>query len=276
MTDFQSSLGLLKWRLKKYPRTAQSYLPALKEGKDAFYRWYRRISSKPSDGDFAAIALFRDVLHGTYVDIGANTGQSIESIKLFAPAAKIVSFEPNPELAVKLERRYRRDSSVSIKAIGLSDSVSALLLHVPVYLGFVYDGLASLNYADAKSWINNDTVFFFSPKRLSVRSHRCQVETLDMQGIDNPIFIKIDVEGFETNVIKGGVETLRRHEPILLVESLHDKPELQQLVATLGFRPYHYASGKFVPGFPAHGQTRNTFLITDGRFTQIERQHLSA
>jgi FkbM family methyltransferase len=87
--------------------------------------------------------LFRDVLHGTYVDIGANTGQSIESIKLFAPGANVVSFEPNPELADKLERRYRGDPKVKIKAIGLSDAVAMLTLHVPVYRGFVYDGLAS-------------------------------------------------------------------------------------------------------------------------------------
>jgi FkbM family methyltransferase len=269
MTDFKSELGLVKWRLKKYPRTAQSYFPFLKEAKDEFYRRYRRIARKPSEGDFAAISLFKDVVQGTYVDIGANTGQSIESIKLFAPAAKIVSFEPNPELAGKIARRYRTDPSVSIRAIGLSDAIAVLLLHVPAYRGFVYDGLASLNYADAQGWINNETVFFFSPKQLSIRSHRCLVETLDMQAIEDPVFIKIDVEGFETNVIKGGIETLRRHEPILLVESLHHKPELQQLVATLGFRPYHYARGKFVRGFPPPSQTRNTFLITDRRMAQI-------
>lgn len=269
MTDFRTTFGMLKWRLKKYPRTAQSYFPFLKSAKDEFYRQYRRVARKPSDDDFAAISLFSDVLHGTYVDIGANTGQSIESIKLFAPAAKIVSFEPNPELADKLERRYRGDASVSIKAVGLSDDVSVLLLHVPVYRGFVYDGLASLDYADAQSWINNDTVFFFSPKRLSVRSHRCKVETLDMQGIESPVFIKIDVEGFETHVIKGGMETLRRHEPVLLVESLHDKPELLELVSTLGYRPYHFDAGRFVPGFPEHGEARNSFLITDDRMVLI-------
>jgi hypothetical protein len=90
-----------------------------------------------------------------------------------------------------------------------------------------------------------------------------------MQSIEDPVFIKIDVEGFETNVIKGGMETLRKHEPVLLVESLHDKPELVDLVATIGFKPYHFAGGQFVAGFPAHGQTRNTFLITDWRMTQI-------
>jgi FkbM family methyltransferase len=269
MTDLKAQLGLLKWRLKKYPRTAQSYFPFLKEVKDGFYRAYRRVLRKPSDGDFGAIALFNDVLHGTYVDIGANTGQSIESIKLFAPDAKIVSFEPNPELAGRLKQRYRADANVRIRAIGLSDAVVVLQLHVPVYRGFVYDGLASLNHSNARGWINRDTVFFFSPTRLDVRSHRCQVETLDVQAIDNPVFIKVDVEGLETNVIKGAIATLRQHEPVLLVESLHDKPELLEFVSALGFRPYHFVAGKFVHGFPTQGATRNTFLVTDWRMIQI-------
>jgi FkbM family methyltransferase len=269
MPDFKARLGLIKWRLKKYARTAQSYFPSLKEAKDDFYRWQRRVLRKPSDSDFAAIRLFKDVLHGTYVDIGANTGQSIESIKLFAPGADVLSFEPNPELADKLERRYRGDPKVKIRAIGLSDAVAMLTLHVPVYRGFVYDGLASLNLADAQGWINSETVFFFSPKHLTVRSYQCPVETLDMQAVADPVFIKVDVEGFETNVIKGGISTLRKHEPVLLVESLHDKPELLALVSTLGFKPYHFAGGKFVHGFPTQGATRNTFLITDWRMTQI-------
>jgi Methyltransferase FkbM domain len=90
-----------------------------------------------------------------------------------------------------------------------------------------------------------------------------------MQVVEDPVFIKIDVEGFETNVIKGGIATLRKHEPVLLVESLHDKPELLALVSTLGFRPYRFAGRKFVHGFPTQGATRNTFLITDWRMTQI-------
>lgn len=37
----------------------------------------------------------------------------------------------------------------------------------------------------------------------------------DRQQID---FIKIDVEGFELNVLKGCVETIKKHAPLLLIE----------------------------------------------------------
>lgn len=262
-----AKIGHLQWQLKKVPRTVQSCLPFLKEPKDCLSGWYHRTAGRPRDREFAAITFLRKVLHGTYVDIGAHDGQSIESIKLFAPDARIVSFEPNPDLACRLARRFRADPNVTIAPIGLSDSVAVLQLHVPVYRGFVHDGLASLSYDDAKNGISSETVYFFSPEHLSVRSHQCRVETLDMQNIDDPVFIKIDVEGFETKVVKGGLETLCQHEPVLLVESLHTKPDLQQLAGSIGYRAYQFLGGRFVHG--VRSVTRSSFLITDWRMTQL-------
>jgi FkbM family methyltransferase len=267
----KTQFGLFKWWLKKLVRTIQSYFPSLKEAKDRLYHSYRRHRRTPSDQDFSAIRLFSH-LPGIYVDIGANTGQSIESIKLYASDAKIVSFEPNPELAAMLSRRYCSDPNVTIRGVGLSDTVTKLNLHVPVYRGFVYDGLASMDLAAARSWISSETVYFFSPEDLKVRSYECPIETLDMQEFDKPLFIKMDVEGLELQVIKGGVETLRKHEPIIMVESLYDKPELAQLAGDLGFKSYHFASGRFVSGFS--DQNRNTFLITERRMALLPRRHM--
>jgi hypothetical protein len=92
-----------------------------------------------------------------------------------------------------------------------------------------------------------------------------------MQKIDNPVFIKLDVEGLELEVIKGGINTLRKHQPILMVESLADKPELAELVGRLGFKSYHFAGGRFVSGFT--DQNRNTFLITDRVMAQLPVRH---
>jgi FkbM family methyltransferase len=260
----------IKWRLKKSVRTVQSFFPSLKQTKDQFYHSYRRLRRVPSDPDFSAIRLFSH-LPGTYVDIGANTGQSIEAIKLYAPDAKIISFEPNPELVEMLTARYRSDPNVTIRGVGLSDSVAKLDLHVPVYRGFVYDGLASMDQAAARSWISGETVYFFSPEHLEVRSYECPIETLDMQRIDNPLFIKMDVEGFEFQVIKGSIKTLK-HEPILMIESLYDKPELAALAGDLGFRPYHFTGVRFVSS-PAQAIRRNTFLITDRVMQLLPSNH---
>lgn len=44
------------------------------------------------------------------------------------------------------------------------------------------------------------------------------VDTLDALGCDDVDFIKIDVEGTELDVIQGGLETIRRCRPVMVVE----------------------------------------------------------
>lgn len=252
------------WRIKKPLRTVQSYFPFIKESKDDFYRSWRRIRRIPSEPFFAAIALIGGALKGTYIDVGGNTGQSIDSIRLYVPDAKVISFEPNPGLAAVMKARFRNDPGVTIRDIGLSDQPGRFQLHVPSYLGWVYDGLGSLDLEGARSWLSSETIYFFNPKKLTVQSFDCAVETLDMQDISDAIFIKIDVEGTEYEVLKGGIETLK-NEPVLLIEGVNEKPELQKLVTDLGYRPYRFANGGLLPGVSAN----STFLFTDRRMDAV-------
>jgi FkbM family methyltransferase len=252
--------------VKKMVRTAQSHFWFLKEAKDEFYITYRRLMRVPSEPFFKALPIIRRHFNGCYVDVGGNIGQSIEAIRLFVPDARIISFEPNPNLANKLTRRYRRQPKVEIRAIGLSDHNAMLKLYVPSYRGFVYDGLGSLDSVSASSWICPDTIYFFRADRLEINEHECAVEPLDAQGLVNPIFIKIDVEGTEYAVIKGGVGTIRKYERILLVEGFHEKPELAALTASLGYEPYTFNGRNFLAG----ASETSSFLMTRARKDVIQ------
>jgi hypothetical protein len=89
-------------------RTVQSEMPILKESKDAFYYHIRRTLGMPHERDFKALRSLGLSKYACFVEVGANQGQGIESILLAQPQANIVSFEPNPSLVQKLERRYQK------------------------------------------------------------------------------------------------------------------------------------------------------------------------
>jgi FkbM family methyltransferase len=258
-------------RTTKLLRTLQSEFPFLKEVKDRLYLKMRRTLSIPHENDFKALTLIPKSAEGCFIDVGANHGQSIESILLYRPDAQIFSFEANPGLAKKLFDRYKSHSNVRVMRCGLSDSAGTFMLYVPSYKGFVYDALASVDRLAAASWINSQTVFAFNAARLAVAELSCSLDTLDAQHLA-PVFVKIDVQGHEFSVLIGGKETLRRYEPVLLIEALRDDPRSVQFTGELGYEEYYFDGGSLKPGVPR--ESPNSFLITPRRFKTLAASRL--
>jgi FkbM family methyltransferase len=235
----------------------------LKSAKDAYYYHSRRLLSQPHEIEFKALRFVPDDLPGCYVDVGANQGQSIESIKLIKPTARVYSFEANPLLVEKLKTRYGRRQDITILPYGLSDQEHRRTLFVPVYRRFVYDGEASFDRESAGMPFSSDTLYGFAPQKLELKELACELRCLDSQAL-HPLFIKIDVQGYESRVIKGGLETIRRHEPILMVEAFHGDAELAQIVRDLGYDAYLFDDTGF---YKSNLVTKavNTFLMTPAR-----------
>jgi hypothetical protein len=87
------------------------------------------------------------------------------------------------------------------------------------------------------------------PSDLSCEKLKITMRTLDSFGLTNIGFIKLDVEGFETEVLKGGLETLKRNSyPTILFESWGDwrakeginvkqlQDELFDFIKSLGYK----------------------------------------
>ena len=78
---------------------------------------------------------------------------------------------------------------------------------------------------------------------------RIRLVTLDSCGLTRCNFLKIDVEGMEKAVLEGGVEMIRRLQPIMYLEN--DKPkkdvEVARLVDSLGYNMYWHTPPYFNP-----------------------------
>jgi FkbM family methyltransferase len=254
--------------IKKIIRTAQSELYFLKDAKDVFYYHSRRFLARPHEWEFKALRFIPDCLPGCYLDVGANYGQSIESIKVVKSAARIWSFEPNPLLATRLQHRYRDRADITVLAYGLGEKDDAVPLIIPVYKGFVYDGLASFNRKDAAGWLCPDTLYCFNPEKLELRETVCVIHRLDDYLLD-PLFIKIDVQGYEWHVLRGGIETIERHEPVLMVEEFHKNKDFVDIVTNLKYEEYFFdETGFYRADIP---DSRNAFLMTPSRFRTVKQ-----
>lgn len=204
--------------LKKLIRTLQTQFPFLLESKFFLQRKIRGLLRRPFEQDFAMLREMQFAEGEVFVDIGANRGQSIDAIRLYFSRTPIVAFEPNPVLYGRLAARFSGQSTIRLVNAGLSDAVGQFNLFIPVYNGWMFDGLASFDRASAESWLNRDTIMLFDRNKLRVDEVSCKVDVLDDYQL-NPGFIKIDVQGLEHKVVLGGAATIARCRPVLLIET---------------------------------------------------------
>jgi len=133
-------------------------------------------------------------------DVGANLG--LYSFELASRVPRVVAFEPVPSLAQDLERLVSAYllSNVHICQYGLASFDGCLPMRLPAGKN---KGCGSFSLSSGRG----DPV-------LSVR----RADSV-MQDLDCPVkLVKIDVEGFELEVLKGMANILRIHQPVLIIE----------------------------------------------------------
>ncbi|KAA5803528.1 FkbM family methyltransferase [Alkalicaulis satelles] len=226
-------------------RALQSRFPALLEAKAGAQRLMRRALRQPFEADFTLLSRWTPEPGEVFIDVGANRGQSIDAIRLYHPDALIHAFEPNAHLAAQLARVFARDGALAVYACGLGERDETRTLHVPVYRGFVYDGLASFDAAECAGWLNADTVAGFDPDKLEIIAFEARAFPLDDLDL-NPGFIKLDVQGFERSVLTGARATLERCQPLVMLENNADADAF--LTGELGWTRAAWTGTALSPG----------------------------
>lgn len=61
------------------------------------------------------------------------------------------------------------------------------------------------------------------------------VSKLDLFNLDCSL-IKIDVEGYELNVLRGAIKTIKRNRPVIFVEFIKNTKEITDLMKSLGYK----------------------------------------
>jgi FkbM family methyltransferase len=196
-----------------------------------------------------------------FVDVGANVG--VYSILASGVAGSFsIAYEPIPSTFVKLKRNVDYNNlnhKVRLLNLGVGDKVEKILFS---------DSLDAINHVIQEPGFQGSTT-------------HVDVTTLDISLADTaPTFLKIDVEGFEANVIRGSIKILEKEElKVIIIETngLSDKYDFGQnyihneLIAS-GFSPFDYTPSekKLQPLNATNPQ--NTIYVRDYAFVEKRLQ----
>lgn len=138
------------------------------------------------------------------VDVGANVGKYSRTLRSLG-AGRIYAFEPVPATFARLRENVGNDDSIQLFNVAVGETDQTVQFHVPL--------------SDEHSTLASRNISF-----TDVASARSQTISVDMVSLDgfcasNDVdvdFIKIDVEGFELEVLNGAKELIARRPPALV------------------------------------------------------------
>lgn len=139
-------------------------------------------------------------------DIGANIGMHTAYIAKTKPASKIYSFEPLPANLDYLRQLMK-----------LNDFTGVTIVEAAVgnENGVMYFEEGPNNYMGRLSSV---------PTKLQVKTMRLDDFCTSTSVI--PDFMKIDVEGFEHEVLKGAGALIKKYQPVMIIELHNPKQDL--------------------------------------------------
>lgn len=131
----------------------------------------------------------------TVVDVGANRGQFALAVRQALPRARVFSFEPLPQPARIYERIFRGDPQVTLYPVAVGPRRERAAMHVS-------------GRDDSSSLLpigKRQTALFPGTREVGIQS--VEVGPLDnylsFDRLSSPAMLKIDVQGYELETLKG-------------------------------------------------------------------------
>ena len=136
------------------------------------------------------------------IDVGCHKGEILDIILHYSPNGKHYGFEPLPFLFNKLIEKYKNKATILPFALSDKDGVSTFqyVKNAPAYSGI-------------------------KKRKYNVENPEIEEIEVELKKLDDLIpedtkidLIKIDVEGAELGVLKGGKELLKKYKPTIIFE----------------------------------------------------------
>jgi len=155
----------------------------------------------------------------TFIDVGANMGDfTLQAARLVGPSGTVISIEPAPENHSYLQRSIELNGYANTQAfpIALSDR----------------EGCASLQILSLST---AHTIDPLAPQYKGLPKVTVPTTTLDAVVAENRLdrvdMVKIDVQEWEIEVLRGAQHTLRANPQLVLLLDLPKRIEMRRVIA---------------------------------------------
>lgn len=149
------------------------------------------------------------------VDIGANIGNHTAFFSKICRASQVIAFEPQRQCFSNLLRNVQLNNLEGVQCFRYGLGASAGRAGVQMYKPWNSGGLTLKEDVDGAF----------------------EIVTLDSLSLPRIDVIKIDVEGFQRQVLEGAVETIRRTRPKIVIEmreGIDDVESIHDLLINIG------------------------------------------
>lgn len=233
----------------------------------ALRRWHApRVARRFGDADWAYAELVKSWIQpgDTVIDVGANMGYiTVRLAEYVGTTGTVIAIEPVPDTFDLLQQTVRALSLHQVRPLCAcaSGQAGTVALEIP---------------SDPAGGENLYESSVVDPARPScgrrVTAPAITLDSLfDIQDLPPPSFIKIDVEGHEWDVVRGGYKILQSHHPALLIEVSGDPDEqggtarkLFDDLSDFGYVAYMLENNSLRPRQPGDQVVDYVFLRPDG------------
>ena len=143
----------------------------------------------------------------TLIDVGSNKGQFILLSLKFFPDIKVFSFEPIKEILKKQKKFFKFYKKIIYYNLGIGSKNE----YSNFFITNRIDSSSFLKINDSKNYNKNYNI---------IEKREIRIATLDKilkeQKLVRPILMKIDVQGYELEVLRGALKILKKIDYLIL------------------------------------------------------------
>jgi FkbM family methyltransferase len=200
----------------------------------------------------------------TIIDVGANSGQFTKVAAHLYPQAQIHTFEPLPDLYPIIKKKFGSNPNIKTYNIALGNEDGTILFNKNKF-----------GHTSSVLEISQDNIHF-TRKDNELEQIRVQIMKLDSLALPvdktNLSLLKLDVQGYELEVLKGADETIKAIGYIIIEANLEELYSSQPSFNTMN----NYLQDK---GFELMGMldfnlgNKNKYIEVDLLYRKISLQN---